>query len=119
MAMGVTNAAKVRREVDIRRKGFILAREWLASFSMIPDAEGKPESTNKSPEEMARLLELELLEKRAAWQGAAARQKQIRTFSILLIGLLLIGGFFLFFLAITRINEIRGTQPAPAASATP
>ena len=86
---------------------------------MIPNAEGKPESTKKTPEEMARLLEIELAAKRAAWQGAAARQKQIRTFSIFLILLLAIGGFFLFFLAITRINEIRGTQPTPAGTATP
>jgi hypothetical protein len=67
---------------------------------MIPDTEGKGESTKSDPGQLARVLELELIQKRAAWQRANARHRTVRTISILFLFIIIAGSlaalFFLF-----------------------
>jgi hypothetical protein len=54
-------------------------------------ADGKPEPSEIDPEKLSKLLELELLQKRAGWQRAAARRTTLRTFAFLFL-LIVIGG---------------------------
>jgi hypothetical protein len=61
---------------------------------------------------LSRLLELELIQKRATWKQAGERYRSIRTagfvFLFVMIVGCLIGGYFAF----TRVNEQRANQPA-------
>ena len=86
---------------------------------MISDGKGKRESRITDPEELGKLLELELAQKRAVWESAAARHRQIRTLGFLFLFLLVVGGFFLFFIALMRVNEQRAKRPSPAATQSP
>jgi len=86
---------------------------------MIPDGEGKPESNKMDPEQMTRLLELELAQKRAAWAQAGARRQKIRTASFLFLALIVLGALVAFFLLFTRLTQERsapGTRPASTAT---
>jgi len=68
---------------------------------------------------LSRLLELELIQKRATWKQAGERYRSIRTagfvFLFVLIVGCLIGGYFAFM----RLNETRSNQPSPATSSVP
>ena len=77
---------------------------------MIDDTHGKTESVKNDPGELARVLELELIQKRAAWQRANARRRAIRTMSVIFLFIIIgasIAGFFLIF---SRANEARPNQ---------
>ncbi len=81
---------------------------------MIPDAEGKPESCQTDPEQLVRLLDIELAMKRAAWAEATSRHRKIRTISFLFLALVLMGamlGFFLIFTSLTQDRVKTGARP--------
>ena len=67
-------------------------------------------------EQLSRLLELELIQKRTAWQQAKERKKSFRTLAFLFLFLLIVacagGAFFVF----TRVSEQRQNRPAAATS---
>ena len=87
---------------------------------MIPDGEGKPEPTKMDPEQVTRLFELELAQKRAAWAEAGARRQKIRTASFLLLTLIVLGTLAAFFFLFTRLSQERsGASARPGASASP
>jgi uncharacterized membrane protein YukC len=75
-------------------------------------------ATASSPEELSRLLEIELIQKRAAWQQASARRKNWRTMSFLFLFLIVAGGLAAFYFAFTQASEGRA-QRAPAATEHP
>jgi hypothetical protein len=85
--------------------------------------EGKNNPEETDPEKLARLLELELMQKRAGWQKAKARRSGLRAMSFLFLFLIFgaaLTAFFLFFNP-DRVREIRSDQnslvsPSPAAS---
>ena len=54
---------------------------------MMADTSGKIESGKNDPAELARLLEIELTQKRAEWKRASRRNRAIKVFGL----------FFLFF----------------------
>ncbi len=56
---------------------------------MMPADDGKSKSVN--PDELARLLEIELIQNRAAWKQAAARHRAIRMVSFLFLFLVIAG----------------------------
>ncbi|HLW34500.1 MAG TPA: hypothetical protein VKS98_02470 [Chthoniobacterales bacterium] len=68
------------------------------------------------PEELARLLELELKQKRVAWQHAKQRKKSYRSLAILFIFLIFAGCLLGFFFAFNRVSEERQNRPAAASS---
>jgi hypothetical protein len=84
---------------------------------MIPDADGKPESSGFDPEQFDRLLELELAQKRAARKIASQRQLKVRVASFLFLFLLIVGTLFAFFVLMSRVNEERANRPAGATPA--
>jgi uncharacterized membrane protein len=85
---------------------------------MIPDADGKPESRQSQAEEMARLLEIELMQNRAAWQSANERSRKIRTASYVFLLFITLAALFAFYILITQVNERRSTHPTPEPSAS-
>ncbi len=75
---------------------------------MIPESSGKIESAKNEADELSRLLELELQEKRAAWQRASGRYHAIKMFSFLFLFLVVVGAIAASFMLFTRLNERRG-----------
>ena len=71
------------------------------------------------PDNLSRLLELELIQKRATWKQAGQRYRSIRAagfvFLFVLIVGCLVGGYFAFM----RMNEARPNQPSTATDSVP
>src|SRR3954447_8526110 len=91
---------------------------WLRFISMNPPGDGKPEPPD--PDQLLRMLDVELMQQRAARQQIAARRKSRRALSILFLFLILAGAavaaYFAF--ATGKVDDIRARNPA-AATATP
>ena len=72
-------------------------------------------ATQKETDQITKLLELELIQKRATWKQAGDRAKSIRAagfvFLFLLIVACALGGYFAF----VRVSEQR-RNPAPSAT---
>jgi hypothetical protein len=77
---------------------------------MIPNASGKPESIADDREQLTKLLDLELAQKRAAWKQARARYRTIRSMGFVFLFLLIIGTVFALFFVFSRVNEERTNQ---------
>lgn len=71
------------------------------------------------PEELSRLLELELMQKRAAWQQASARHKTLKSVSIFFLFVVIVAAVVGFYLAFSRVNEERGQRPQVTATPAP
>lgn len=67
-------------------------------------------------EQMARLLELELVQKRLVWKQAKQRKKSYRSLAFLFLFLLFAACLLGFFFAFNRVNEERQSHPASATS---
>ena len=81
---------------------------------MMPDPNGKPESKQIDPEQLSRLMDLELAQKRAAWKKAASRRQKTRIASFFFLFLLIAASLFAFFVLFTRVNQERANQrPTP------
>lgn len=75
---------------------------------MMSDEDSKPKSTD--PEELSRMLEIELLQKRSEWKQAAARARTIRMVSFVFLFLVILGALLAYFLI---FSELSGNHPAP------
>ncbi len=85
------------------------------------DDNRKREGSDTDPERLAQLLELELIQKRAAWQQAAARRGSLRVLSFLFLFIVIVGtliAFFVFFSSdsVTDVRSNAPQSPAPAGS---
>jgi hypothetical protein len=67
---------------------------------------------NTEVEQLSRLLELELIQKRAAWKQAKQRKKSLRSLAFLFLFLLFAGCLLGFFFVFGRVNEGRPNRPA-------
>ena len=76
----------------------------------------EPKSSEFDPDNLSRLLELELIQKRATWKQAGERYRSFRAagfvFLFVLILGCLIGGYFAFM----RVSEQRANQPTTSAA---
>ena len=63
-------------------------------------------------DELSRLLELELIQKRATWKQASQRNRSLRSVAFLFLFLLIAGTILGFFFVFTRVNEERPNRPA-------
>lgn len=79
---------------------------------MMADENGKPKSTENDPDQIARLLELELLQKRAAWKQASERHRAFKSASFLFLFIVIIAAVVGFYLIFSQVSERRGRQPA-------
>jgi hypothetical protein len=83
------------------------------------DPEVNRQTTN--PDELSRLLEIELIQKRAEWQQASARHKNLRSVSFLFLFVVVMAALVGFYFIFMRVNENRQHRPVndPTESATP
>jgi hypothetical protein len=84
---------------------------------MMSDEDSKPKSTD--PEELSRLLEIELLQKRAEWKQAAGRARTIRMVSFLFLFLVILGALLAYFFIFSELNGNRAAPTPPPASTEP
>ena len=83
---------------------------------MMSDGKHNPEETD--PEKLARLLELELMQRRAGWQQKKARRGSLRAISFLFLFVVIaaaLAGFFLFF----NPERVRDMRSGPTDTVTP
>lgn len=59
------------------------------------------------PEELSRLLEIELIQKRAEWQRTTARNKGLKSISLLFLFIVVLAGLAAAYFAFTRASEGR------------
>jgi hypothetical protein len=81
---------------------------------MMPADDGKPKSSN--PDDLARLLEIELIQKRAAWKQSAARYRAIRMASFLFLFLVIMGALLVYFFVFSDLSGNRAPNPTPASA---
>jgi hypothetical protein len=92
----------------------------------MPDGNRKPDHDAPDPEQLAKLLEIELMQKRAGWQQAKQRRGALRSVSFLFLFLVIIGALlaFWFLFSPDRVQELkenrpRSNEPAPSATTLP
>jgi hypothetical protein len=66
-------------------------------------------------DELSRLLELELIQKRAEWKRATARNKNFKALSLLFLFVVVLAGLVAYYFVFMRASEER-QQRAPAAT---
>lgn len=68
-----------------------------------------------NPDELTKLLEIELIQKRAEWQRATARNKNLKSFSFLFLFLVVLAGLAAFYFTFMRAREERQNRPPATA----
>jgi hypothetical protein len=67
-------------------------------------------------EQLSRLLEFELVQKRATWKQSSQRHRSLRSAAFLFLFLLIAGCLFGFFFVFTRVSEQRPNHPAATSN---
>jgi hypothetical protein len=79
----------------------------------------EPKPKEIDPDNLSRLLELELIQKRVTWKQAGERYRAVRAAGFVFLAVLilgcLVGGYFAFM----RMNESRPSQPNAATNSVP
>jgi hypothetical protein len=83
---------------------------------MMPERAAETNSNETEAEKLARLLELELIQKRAAWKQAGARHRSARMMSFAFLFFIIIGGLVALFFAFSTVQEERPKQPSTNTS---
>ena len=90
---------------------------------MNPHGDGKPEP---DPEQMLRMLEIEMMQQRALRKQASARRGNLRTVSFLFLFLVIVGAVVAAYFAFTsgRVDQLRNRDnavpsPTPAVVTRP
>jgi hypothetical protein len=78
---------------------------------MIPPVSSKTETIQTEPGDVARVLELELLAKRAAWQRANARHRTIRGLSVLFLFIIILAAAGALFFVLLRAKDEAANRP--------
>jgi len=85
------------------------------------DGNGKRGGDESDAAKMEQLLEIELMQKRAAWQQAKARRGSLRALSFFFLFLVVLAalvGFFVF-LSPDRLSDLRSGAPASEVTPSP
>ncbi len=84
---------------------------------MKPDGNTQPQHRETDPAKLAKLLEIELMQKRAGWQQAKARRGTYRAMSFLFLFAVIVTAFIAFYLfAASERTSAPRNNPTPAAS---
>lgn len=87
------------------------------------NGDSKPEPAESDPAKLAQLLEIELMQKRAAWQQAKARRGNLRAISFFFLFIVIVGSLVAFFVFFSggRVSELHpnGGAPSPSPLASP
>ncbi len=78
----------------------------------MPNPEEKPQKPATEAEAMAKALEIELMQKRAAWQQARGNRGVWRALSILFLVLVLLGALVAYFYLIPGLVQREGERPS-------
>ncbi len=82
---------------------------------MTPDGNTQPPLRETDPQKLAKLLEIELMQKRASWQQAKARRGSYRAMSFLFLFAVIVAAFIAFyFLASSERIPAPRDNPSPA-----
>ena len=79
----------------------------------------KPETIKQDPEALLRLLDLELKQRRVAWQRAASRHRNSRMISLFSIFVVIVAGLIALFFLFSQANQERTNSRPPAISDRP
>ena len=71
-----------------------------------------PKPNEIDADKLSRLLELDLIQKRATWKQAGERYRSIRTAGFVFLFVLIVGCVIGGYFAFTRLTEQRANQPA-------
>ncbi|MBA2432095.1 MAG: hypothetical protein H0V56_08270 [Chthoniobacterales bacterium] len=87
----------------------------------MPEEQHKPEEREIDAAQMAKLLELELIQKRMAWQQAKARRANYRALSFLFLFAVLVGGLLAFYLFLNSggLEQMRHDSAPSVQTAEP
>lgn len=81
----------------------------------------KREDADPDPSQLERMLEIEMIQKRAAWQQARTQRASFRTFSFVFLFVIIVAalvGFYLF-LSPGHIEELKAGHSPATTTATP
>ena len=84
---------------------------------MMPEGATGTNSNETEAETLNRLLEIELIQKRAEWKQAGARHRNARMMSFAFLFFIIIGGLVALFFAFSTVKEERPKQPSTDTSA--
>jgi hypothetical protein len=84
----------------------------------MPDGNRKPGSDTPDPEKLAKLLEIELMQKRAGWQQAKERRGAVRAASFFFLFVIIAGALVAWWLFFSpdRVQELKQAHPQPNES---
>jgi hypothetical protein len=68
----------------------------------------------KAEDELVRVLELELVQKRVRWQQDREKYRTLRVLSFSFLSLVILAGLIGFFFCFTRAKDAREQHPAPS-----
>lgn len=74
------------------------------------DADRKPESSPPDPDQLAKLLEIELMHKRAGWQRTTARNRSLRAIAILFLLVVIGGALAAYYLFVVNAPQRPGSE---------
>ncbi len=83
---------------------------------MKPEGNHQPDARETDPEKLAKLLEIELMQKRASWQQAKARRSSYRTMSFLFLFLVIVAAFVAFYFIATSERAPRSRSDTEATA---
>lgn len=93
----------------------------MAILLLMSEGDGKREPSEADPEKLAKLLEIELMQKRASWQQAKARRGSLRALSLFFLFAVIVAAAaaFYFIFSPGRVTELRSQIPTAEAEPTP
>jgi len=90
----------------------VLVGHDICGFLGIMADPAGPKPNEIDADKLSRLLELELIQKRATWKQAGDRYRSIRTAGFVFLFVLIVGCVIGGYFAFIRVNEQRANQPA-------
>ena len=73
----------------------------------------------KAEDELMRVLELELAQKRVRWQQDREKYRTLRILSFSFLSLVIVAGLLGFFFCFSRAKDAREQHPAPSSALSP
>ena len=73
----------------------------------------------KAEDELMRVLDLELVQKRVRWQQDREKYRTLRVLSFSFLSLVILAGLFGFFFFFTRAKDVREQRPALSPALSP
>jgi hypothetical protein len=89
----------------------LLGHDICGFLGIMADPAG-PKPNEIDADKLSRLLELELIQKRATWKQAGERYRSIRTAGFVFLFVLIVGCVIGGYFAFIRVDQQRANQPA-------